>query len=113
MAISGCICFSMTIECRNMKRLPVQAVLPFGRKEKVINRQLRERMAGKKVRRGPGRPELKNGRVSHQKRAVLGEKRTNFTLKKRRAVVRASGWNRERCTGKKCEPESGAAHYSN
>ena len=57
-----------------MKHVPVQAVLPFGRKEKVLNRQMRERAEGKRVRRGPGRPKSKNAGMSHQKRPVLGEK---------------------------------------
>ena len=57
-----------------MKRIPKQAVLEFGRAERVINRQIRERAAGKKVRPGPGRPEKKNNdRVSHQRRPGLAE----------------------------------------
>jgi REP element-mobilizing transposase RayT len=70
-----------------MKRVPLQAVLPFGRKESVLNRQIRERAAGKKVRRGPGRPPKNNGRVSHQSRPNLAAKAAlHVTLKTRTAV---------------------------
>jgi len=57
-----------------MHRSPRQAVLPFGRKERGLNRQIRERAEGGKVRRGPGRPPKKNGRVSHQARPALAQK---------------------------------------
>lgn len=71
-----------------MKRPPIQAVLEFGRKERVINRQIRERAAGKKVRSGPGRPRKKdNDRVSHQRRQPLGDRTAvHVTLRVRRHV---------------------------
>src|SRR6478736_2496348 len=56
-----------------MKRVPAQAVLPFGVKEKVVNRQIRQRMEGKKVTRGPGRPRFPKGKrkVEHRSRGVV------------------------------------------
>lgn len=57
-----------------MRRIPTQAVLPFGTREAVLNRQIRERAAGKKVRPGPGRPQKNNGRVAHRQRPVLKNK---------------------------------------
>ncbi len=55
-----------------MKRVPLQGVLPLGRKERVQNRQWRERAQGKKVRPGPGRPKSKGPvGVSHQMRQEL------------------------------------------
>lgn len=70
-----------------MKRVPRQTLLAFGRKEAVINRQIRERTAGKKVRRGPGRPKKNNGRVSHQRRPKLREQSAlHLTLKTRSHV---------------------------
>lgn len=57
-----------------MKRLPAQAVLPFGRKERALNRQIRERTEGRKVRRGPGRPKSNSAGVSHQTRPSLRSK---------------------------------------
>lgn len=46
-------------------------MLPFSRKERVVNRQIRERAEGKKVRRGPGRPKRSSSRHSHQSRPTL------------------------------------------
>lgn len=71
-----------------MKRIPTQALLEFGRKERVINRQIRERAEGKKVRPGLGRPAKKNNdRVSHQRRPGLAEKTAvHVTLRVRRHV---------------------------
>src|ERR687884_148808 len=58
-----------------MKRLSTQAVLPFGRNERVTNRQLRERTEGRRVRPGPGRPRKKNNdRMPHSARPALSEK---------------------------------------
>ncbi len=54
-----------------MKRIPAQGLLPLGRKERVMNRQWRERTSGKKVRRGPGRPKAKDAGVSHRARPEL------------------------------------------
>ena len=55
-----------------MKRLPRQAVLAFSRKDAVLNRQIRERAEGKKVRPGPGRPKIKTPkRHTHQSRPEL------------------------------------------
>ena len=56
-----------------MKFVPRQTVLPFGRRERVVNRQIRERAAGKKVGRGPGRPP--KVRKAGEKRAVAHVKR--------------------------------------
>jgi REP element-mobilizing transposase RayT len=71
-----------------MKRVPRQAVLPFGRKESVLNRQIRERALGKKVRRGPGRPpKNEGGRVAHHSRPNLaGKAALHVTLKTRSGV---------------------------
>src|SRR5688572_12186165 len=56
-------------------RVPRQAVLPFGPRERVVNRQIRQRAEGVKVRPGPGRPKgSKTGRVAHRARARIGEK---------------------------------------
>ena len=41
-------------------RVAKQALLPFGVRERVVNRQIAERMAGQKVRRDPGRPKVKD-----------------------------------------------------
>ena len=52
-----------------------QALLEFGRREKVVNRQIRQRVAGEKVTRGPGRPRRQDRAkvgVSHAARAELG-----------------------------------------
>lgn len=58
-----------------MKRIPTQTLLEFGRKERVINRQIRERASGKNVRPGLGRPKKKNNdRMPHQRRAGLSDK---------------------------------------
>ncbi|MCC6806669.1 MAG: hypothetical protein IT381_04540 [Deltaproteobacteria bacterium] len=56
-----------------MKRVQRQALLPFGRRERVVNRQIGQRMAGKKVTRGPGRPRS-SMRLPHVAREVLVEK---------------------------------------
>lgn len=66
-------------------RTPRQAVLEFGRKERVINRQIRERADGKKVRPGLGRPRKKNNdRVAHQTRPALkGKSALHVTLRVR------------------------------
>lgn len=70
-----------------MKRAPVQTVLPFGRKERVLNRQIRQRSNGEKVTRGPGRPKKAKGRVSHLTRPVFGEKSAlHVTLRVNRNV---------------------------
>lgn len=53
------------------KRVPVQAVLPFGRRERVVNRQIGQRMAGVRVGPGLGRPKKKNRRVEHRARAEI------------------------------------------
>ena len=42
-----------------MRRVPTQAVLPFTRSDRVVNRQISERAAGVKVRAGLGRPKKK------------------------------------------------------
>ncbi len=57
-----------------MKHVPKQAVLAFSRKDAVLNRQIRERAEGKKVRRGPGRPKGKSKRHPHQKRPELKQR---------------------------------------
>ena len=52
-----------------------QALLEFGRREKVVNRQIRQRVAGEKVTRGPGRPRRQDRTkvgVSHAARAEAG-----------------------------------------
>jgi len=55
-----------------MKRAPLQGVLPLGRKDKVQNRQWRERAQGKKVGPGPGRPKSKGPvGVPHKARSEL------------------------------------------
>ena len=71
-----------------MKPIPTQALLEFGRKERVTNRQIRERSEGKKVRPGLGRPKKKNNdRVSHQRRQSLSDKTAvHVTLRVRRHV---------------------------
>lgn len=71
-----------------MKRIPTQALLELGRKERVINRQIRERSDGKKVRPGLGRPKKKNNdRLSHQRRQALAEQTAvHVTLRVRRHV---------------------------
>ena len=38
-----------------MKRVPRQAVLPFGRGERALNKRIGNRMQGKKAGRGLGR----------------------------------------------------------
>ncbi len=57
-----------------MKRVPKQAVLAFSRKDAVLNRQIRERAEGRKVRRGPGRPKGKSKRHPHHKRPELKQR---------------------------------------
>ena len=49
-------------------------MLAFSRKDAVLNRQIRERAEGKKVRRGPGRPKGKSRRHPHQKRPELKQR---------------------------------------
>jgi adhesin HecA-like repeat protein len=60
-------------------KLPRQTLLPFGVRERVVNRQIRERAAGKKVRPGLGRPPKRRASsedavVAHTKRRVIGPK---------------------------------------
>ena len=62
-----------------MTRVPRQTVLPFGVRERVVNRQIRERAAGKKVRRGPGRPP--KVRAASEKRVVPHVKREEIAPK--------------------------------
>jgi len=69
-----------------MKRIPGQTLLPFGRSERVVNRQIRERAAGKKVRAGLGRPK-KDGSVSHQARAAIGVNTSVLVTLKATALV--------------------------
>jgi REP element-mobilizing transposase RayT len=70
-----------------MQRVPTQAALPFGRKEKVINRQWRQRARGEKVTRAPGRPRSKHAGVSHLARPPLRQKSAlHVTLRVTRAV---------------------------
>ena len=70
-----------------MKRVPAQASIAFSRKEKVAHRQWSERVQGKRVRRGPGRPKSKNAGVSHHGRAKLSPKSAlHVTLKVRKHV---------------------------
>ena len=76
-----------------MKRIPRQAMLPFGRSERAVNRQISERIAGvraRDIKRGPGRPPKPPGAkkvAPHVKRPVLGEKTAvHVTLKLRRPV---------------------------
>lgn len=52
------------------KHLPRQLSLPLGRRERVVNRQIRERARGLPAGRGPGRPR-KRGAVSHLARPTL------------------------------------------
>ena len=56
-----------------MRRVPKQTLLAFGRSERVVNRQIAQRMAGKKVTPGPGRPKTGTTRMAHAKRPELGE----------------------------------------
>ncbi|MCC6811683.1 MAG: hypothetical protein IT381_29905 [Deltaproteobacteria bacterium] len=76
-----------------MKRIPRQAMLPFGRSEHSVNRQIAERMEGKKARdikRGPGRPPKPPGAkkvAPHISRPSLGtQSAVHVTLKLRRGV---------------------------
>ncbi|MCC6808813.1 MAG: hypothetical protein IT381_15410 [Deltaproteobacteria bacterium] len=76
-----------------MKRIPRQAMLPFGRAERSANRQIAERLAGKKARdikRGPGRPPKPPGAkkvAPHTPRPSLGSKSAvHVTLKLRRSA---------------------------
>jgi REP element-mobilizing transposase RayT len=60
-------------------KLPRQTLLPFGARERVVNRQIRERAAGKKVRPGLGRPPKRRATsedavVAHTKRRVIAPK---------------------------------------
>jgi REP element-mobilizing transposase RayT len=69
------------------KRIPLQGVLPLTKRDKLANRQWRERAEGKKVRRLPGRPPSKRSGVSHHGRPTLGPKSAlHITLKATRAV---------------------------
>lgn len=69
------------------RRIPLQGVLPLGKKEKLQNRQWRERASGKKVRPLPGRPAQKGSRVSHHPRPSLQEKSAlHITLRARASV---------------------------
>ncbi|MCC6811444.1 MAG: hypothetical protein IT381_28705 [Deltaproteobacteria bacterium] len=76
-----------------MKRIPRQAMLPFGRSERSVNRQIAERMDGKKARdikRSPGRPPKPPGAkkvAPHIPRPTLGtQSAVHVTLKLRRNV---------------------------
>ncbi|MCC6806060.1 MAG: hypothetical protein IT381_01440 [Deltaproteobacteria bacterium] len=76
-----------------MKSVPRQAMLPFGRSERSVNRQIAERMNGKKARdikRGPGRPPKPPGAkkvAPHISRPTLGtQSAVHVTLKLRRSV---------------------------
>jgi REP element-mobilizing transposase RayT len=70
-----------------MKRQVRQALLPFGRKERLKNRQLRQRQAGKRATPGPGRPRQKDAGVSHQRRPTLSAKSAvHVTLRTRHSV---------------------------
>ncbi|MCC6806751.1 MAG: hypothetical protein IT381_04965 [Deltaproteobacteria bacterium] len=76
-----------------MKRIPRQAMLPFGRSERSVNRQIAARLAGKKARdikRGPGRPRKPPGAkkvAPHISRPTLGtQSAVHVTLKLRRGV---------------------------
>jgi hypothetical protein len=60
-------------------KLPRRTLLPFGARERVVNRQIRERAAGKKVRPGLGRPRKRRASsedavVAHTKRRVIAPK---------------------------------------
>lgn len=69
------------------KRIPQQGVLPLDKRDKLANRQWRERASGKKVRPLPGRPPSKRSGVSHHPRPVIGNKSAlHITLKATRAV---------------------------
>lgn len=75
-----------------MKRIPIQAVMPFTRSDRALNRQIAERAAGVKVRAGLGRPRKKLAddrlaRMPHARR-VSFEGRTAFhvTLRCSRGV---------------------------
>ena len=62
-----------------MRRIPTQGTLPLDRKDKVKNRQWRERTSGEKVRPGLGRPRRKKShdeddRASHEARPELRDK---------------------------------------
>jgi REP element-mobilizing transposase RayT len=71
-----------------MRRTPAQAVLPFSRKERVLNRQIRQRAGGERVTRGPGRPRKKNNdRMPHTTRPALAEQSAvHVTLRVRERV---------------------------
>ena len=71
-------------------RVAKQALLPFGVRERVVNRQIAERMAGQKVRRGPGRPKIKDRTkvgVAHKARAEIGAKTALHVTAKTSASV--------------------------
>jgi REP element-mobilizing transposase RayT len=69
------------------KRVPRQGILPLDKKDKLANRQWRERASGSKVGSLPGRPRSKGSGVSHHRRPVLEEKSAlHITLKATRAV---------------------------
>ena len=77
----------------NMKRIPRQAMLPFGGSERSVNRQIAESLDGKKARdikRGPGRPPKPAGAkkvAPHIPRPTLGiQSAVHVTLKLRRNV---------------------------
>jgi len=56
---------------KTAKRVPRQTVLEFGRRERVVNRQIREKSAGKEVLRGPGRPKSGRDVTPHGKREAF------------------------------------------
>jgi REP element-mobilizing transposase RayT len=71
-----------------MRRLPAQMPLGFTRKERVVQRQLRQRLAGEKVTPGPGRPKRKKAdAITHDARPSLGNATAlHVTLKLRAGV---------------------------
>lgn len=71
-----------------MRRLPAQMPLGFTRKERVLQRQLRQRLAGEKVTPGPGRPKRKKvDAITHDARPKIGEATAlHVTLKLRTGV---------------------------
>jgi putative transposase len=68
-----------------MRRLPDQMPLGFTRAERVLQRQMRQRLAGEKVTPGPGRPKRKKvDAITHAARPALGASSAlHLTLKLR------------------------------
>jgi hypothetical protein len=71
-----------------MRRLPDQMPLGFTRKERVLQRQMRQRLAGEKVTPGPGRKKRKKvDAITHVARpALLASSALHLTLKLRSGV---------------------------